>query len=788
MSGRCVVETLAEFGFWATPNTSGIILNSGELAFIYSGSEEVFVFHLKDRTLTGILQCPTSVNDLVLSEDEQYLFIACRSAVYCIKLSHELLRLSSIEPSSSVELKITSDHLVISEEGVLCLLTFGSVLVTLSRRDTSWLLLVNKTGELPGLFEMLNSYSIPAASDGTDKRKPVMHCVQLSNSSSLSESHLEPTLFKLLFGIDSALIRSPVILCGLPDGRLCSFSLRLPGIRVVHSLEEPVVFIGASVVMETEPSPHARCLVAVGEHGRVVIIKTCKGATEENSRQVSFTEGCVSGKVMSACVDKNCLFLSIDSDLLSISLAEKSSEKNGQELTEERARKIYHSLPNPISLNVCRIIALTKPSIKSADVVELHSLSDKGQFQSITFPQARVAGELSTQQQKQAGHSVKDLLSAIGDVCERASNLKTSIKSKNQILQHLNQVANISFLLLNNTEGTEQSIRCFATAKWTQLLQTDCLHLTCILENGSPYVMEQGWTLNITIYPLSDSSQEHNTSTNYSFLISNLNPGQKFEVTLPLTTANDILFPITISCVLVFPLKTLGDEKQLASLLKVQNSIISLPLNTLAVDWLHTLQLTSSISEKCVTTHTRSNSSLDSAQLFLRSKGKHKVVKAENKLFSACIKISLDLLKHTLVSKNSSKETPPSLCVALLDWLLSEPHRGVRGHLYESTTNTAVQHAQASNGQLVKLVAKEVNIGVEKETLAVVEVQVESLSLAAVCGLHHAILDRMQVFECVVLAQNVEPLIELRTEAGLLIDYQVFSTKSRIKLRPKRQM
>ncbi|XP_055006241.1 Fanconi anemia core complex-associated protein 100 isoform X2 [Boleophthalmus pectinirostris] len=693
-------------------------------------------------TVEGILQFPTSVSDLIQSEDNQHLFAACRSAVYSITLPHEIFRLAATESSSPTEFKITSDHLVIREERVLCLLTVGTTLVTLSRRGSSWLLTANKPRKKPDIFERLCSFSIPAVSDGTDERRPVMECVHLSDSSSLSDSHLEPTLFKLLFGIDSALIKSPIILCGLPDGRLCSLSLHLPGIRTVHSLEEPVVFIGASVAMETEPGPDACCLVAVGEHGRVVVIKTCEGATEEDPRQVSFTEGCVPGKVMSACVDKSCLYLSTGSDVLSINLAEESSGKSG--LIEERARKHNNSLLSPTSLNVCRVIALTKPTSKNSGGVELLGLSDKGQLQNIILPENGGGGESSVQQRTRVGRSVKDLLSAIGDVCQRASNLKSSIKSKNEILRHLNQVANVSFLLFNNTEGVEQPLRCLATVHWTRLLLKDSLHLTCILENNSSYSLEQGWTLNLTVYPLSDSSQEQKTSTNYSFPFCSLYPGQTFEVTLPLTAADDKLFPITISCVLVFSLKAVFDERQLASLLKGQNSTISVPLNTLAVDWLHALQLTTSFSEKNVAIHTRVNSSVDGVERFLTSKGKNKVEKVNSKPYSACIKISLDLLKHTLASKNANMETSPNLCVTFLSWLFSEPHRGVTGHQWERTTNTAVLHLQCLNGQLVKLVAKEVNFGIGNEILAVVEAQVESLSLAAVCGLHHAIVNRMQ--------------------------------------------
>lgn len=41
----------------------------------------------------------------------------------------------------------------------------------------------------------------------------------------------------------------------------------------------------------------------------------------------------------------------------------------------------------------------------------------------------------------------------------------------------------------------------------------------------------------------------------------------------------------------------------------------------------------------------------------------------------------------------------------------------------------------------------QVDLGIE-ESLKVIEVQVESRSLVAVCGLHHAILHRIQVFKC----------------------------------------
>lgn len=111
---------------------------------------------------------------------------------------------------------------------------------------------------------------------------------------------------------------------------------------------------------------HTLCLVAVGEHGRVVVIKTCKGATEEDVKQVSFAEGCVPGPVTSACVDKHHLYFSTGSDLLSLNLSEELGGKAGQIFNEESTSKTSYNLQSPISLNVCRLIALGRPTYNTA--------------------------------------------------------------------------------------------------------------------------------------------------------------------------------------------------------------------------------------------------------------------------------------------------------------------------------------------------------------------------------------------------------------------------------------
>ncbi|GAA6219867.1 Fanconi anemia core complex-associated protein 100 isoform X2 [Lates japonicus] len=794
MEGRCAVETWTEFGFSCTSYTPKIKFGLGTNVFLCTGSDEVFVFSTQERKLRAVLQFRGPVSDLVECHDKQLLYVSCRSGVYCISFPLLLSRVQSSPAdasSSPAELKISSDFLVVGEEGALSLLLVGSVLVILSQRDTSWLLSLYKTPERTqsSSYEMLGSFSLPQVL-GTEgqtgtRRRPVLVCVHSgdpkspsssstsSSEATITDSHfcLEPVLFKLLFGIDAALARSPVILCGLPDGRLCFLPLRLLGsrLRVLHSLEQPVVFVGSSVVMETGPGL-ARCLMAVGEQGRVVLMKTNKGGPEGGGDTAGFIEGCVPGPVVCGFVDEHHLYYSTGSDLLVLDLSEGSSWREGEERDGETSRKTAAALQSPTSLNVCRVIALAAPAHNTTGDVQLLGLTIRGQLQRIILPAGREDTGSSNLPSTQVGRSVRDLLSAIGDVCERASVLKTAIKSKNQILRHLNHVLNVSFLLLANKNSEEhlpmqeKQIRCHAVTRWSRLLQKDSLNLTCVLDNSSPYVLERGWTLSITVFPLSYSSSagRESSSTNFSFPFHNLNPGETLEVSLPLAAAGDTSFPMRVSCSLVFSLSSLLGEEETAHLPSLQSSCISLPLNTLTVDWLHTLQVNSPATHPISrnATSQSSNITTDTIQAFLNSHrsrcagrgegGGEGASKAEREQYSTSVRVSSELLRDTLVLKSSDldpqgpKSAPQNLCPSLLDWLLYESPEGVKmGHQGDRfVLSSSVVHARGPTGDTVKLTAKEVNVG--EESLRAIEVRIESSSIAAVCGLHHAVLRRIQ--------------------------------------------
>ncbi|KAM8838018.1 Fanconi anemia core complex-associated protein 100 isoform 2-T2 [Spinachia spinachia] len=752
MEGRCAVETWAEFGSSGTACTPWLKVGFGTDVLLCTGVDEVYVYSPREGKLTAVIEGPGPVTDLVESPDQQCLYVACASGVY--RVSSRLLgsragRSPADASPRAGALKLSPESLAFAEEGVLSLLLVGSVLLTLCQRDSSWILTLYRSSDL----ERLRSVRVPLAvpSETGRRRRPLLTCVQPSAGG----VRLEPILFKLLFGIDAALAKSPVVLCGLPDGRLCFLPLRPAGSRlgVLHSLEQPVVFVGASGVADAGRGL-ARCLVAVGEQGRVVLIES-----EGGGDRAAFVEGCVPGPVRCGCVDKKRLYYSTGSDLLALHLPEGSPEREGPSV--EKSRVTPAALRSPSSLNVCRVLALAEPTCNAAGQVELLGLSARGQLQRITLPVDSEDAGWPKAPSTRGGRSVGDLLSAIGDVGERAAVLKANVKSKNQILRRLNQVLNISFLLAAGTDGEEREkpIGCRATASWSRLLEEDSLTLTCVLDNSSPYVLERGWTLSVAASPLSGppAAGGQSSSAHFSFPFHSLHPGETLEVSLPLAAAGESCFPVTVSCSLIFSLAGLLGEEA-AVLPGLQPACVSLPLNTLTVDWLHALRVTSPAHGKAPS---QSSNTSDAVQAFLRlrrlSCGGGAEVAGERERHAASVRVSAASLRDAPAlrgceadAQGGVRSPPRNVGLSLMEWLLSEALGGVtavrRGD--RSALRCSVVHGRDPSGHPVKLTASEVDVaeqaGGREETLTAVEVRVESSSVAAVCGLHHAVLTRVQ--------------------------------------------
>lgn len=298
--------------------------------------------------------------------------------------------------------------------------------------------------------------------------------------------------------------------------------------------------------------------------------------------------------------------------------------------------------------------------------------------------------------------------------CDRASELKTAIRSKNQTLKHLNQVLNICFLLTGGSQ--DKPIRCHGVTEWRRLLREDSLDLTCVLENSSPFAFEQGWTLSVTAFPPSGppSRGGGNASRSFSFPFHSVQPGETFEVVLPLAAADGASFPMTISCSLVFSFLGLLAEEAAVNLPDSQRSF-ALPLNTLTVDWLHALQGGGSTATHSGAASQCGDSRTDAVRAFLNSRrigweaGGTSASGPEAEQFSASVRLSSELVGSALAwEPRGEKSARRDVCGPLLDWLLAAGCGGVRPGHHRDQVDGSVVRAQCPDGHPVKLSATEV--------------------------------------------------------------------------------
>ncbi|CAG04431.1 unnamed protein product [Tetraodon nigroviridis] len=749
-SERCSVETLADFGPIELPCSAKLVCGSQTEVFLCAGCDEIYVFSTKERKITA------SKSDSRRHGNHAY----CRTRMPSRRRSFAGCPPGSCgqcaDPSSRpVEVEVSSESLVVPEGGVCSLLLVGSELLTVSRTDSHWRLTLYRSQEQTGTnrCQTLTSFSLPLALDGKQeaavKRRPVLTCVHYGDKTPSSvcgsrperandgRSCVDPLLFTLLFGVEAALAGSPVVLCGLPDGCLYFLPLRSPGApRALCSLQQPVIAVGASSFNESGPQ-HAQCLLAMGEQGRVVLIRARRG---EEAPAACFLDRCLPGTLVCGCIGKNTLYYSVGSDFLKLDLSRGSYGGGGQNGEEEEASRRTEALHrSPTSLNVCGIVAVAELSREAAGgEAGLLGLSVGGQLRSITVPSQAEGADSSRGPPGppgptlQVGRGVRDHLSAIGDVCERASVLKGALRARGQVLKQLNQVMNISFLLAAGAEA-EEPIRCGAATEWSSSLGRDSLNLSCVLDNSSPYTLEPRLDVNIP-------------------------PGGRLQVSLPLADAAEafLFLPLVVSCSLIFSLSALLPAEEAAPP-GLQASCISLPLNTLCVDWLHALQWSGPGASPQKDAARLSSTTTETIQAFIKSHQLACEGAAEGRgparaprRYSASVQVSAQLIDGATGWKGSGAEGQGGTrCSSFLEWLLSEGCGGVsRGGPREPVSSPVLQ-APGLDGHAVTLTAKEVNVGEESTgrdgCLAAVLLHVDSSLMAAVCGLHHAVLRRLQL-------------------------------------------
>ncbi|KAB5555660.1 hypothetical protein PHYPO_G00036650 [Pangasianodon hypophthalmus] len=770
---RCLVECWADFG----DLLSAKVISHGPDVILSTGTEHIFVFSGQERRVKTVLQFESPVTSLALSADQCSVYALCENnLLYWTRLSPESSSFSAEQGDDPALSVVSRDSVLVKDGNVLSFTVAEDILITVSLQESFWsfhLYELPRCSTRSPVFQKRAGFQVPAvtglAQNDVDLQArtssaPSLTCIY-PNSSPKAHAckrhpRLDPLLFRLLFGVDASLINSPIILCGLPDGRLVFFPLLLPAlissrgeqkpqIRIFYSLEQPVAFIGTSVIGDQGP----QCLVVIGQRGRILLIRANQRSSVGKAADCRFVEHIVPGPVVCACVDGEHLYYSTATNLFSLSLSKTLTPSSSSSSITAASEGDITRPGSAVCLNVCRVIALTEPSISPAGSVQLLAVSLSGRLLQVTLPQDSDKANVSRLASSQAGQKIKDLLAGIGNVWERATVEKQQLELKNNTLKRLNHVLNICHLLLSCQKNDQEvcdlqpPISCQGAAKWNTLLQKDSLVLTCILENQSSCVLDQGWTLCLQVQS-SLSVSAGGSSRTYSFALMKLDCGQKAEVTLPLESDGDLFLPVQIHCSLVYTLQSLLNPEEYRQLsvsdtslsrLLTHTGCICLALNTLTLDWLDALRIGDPTQNG---DHIpKQISTWEATRILLSSRQIHtdEPVMPKAAPHTVAIHISSELLRDRLNLHDCSSTL---LCISVLKWLLC----GTLKTEGQEVVQSPVVCAKGPDRQAVRLLTKEVILSDFRSEgpLSVVEVQVESVSMSAVCGLHHAVLRRVQ--------------------------------------------
>ncbi|KYO37092.1 Fanconi anemia core complex-associated protein 100 isoform X2 [Alligator mississippiensis] len=786
-----------------------VLCHDGRI-YLSNGSAFVYVYDQEGRLLQAVYRFPDQVWHVELLPLHRQLYILCaKTGIYCLSLDQQSRVTEAPTGDGDGDSKeadgpanvlpVDADACIFPDADLCAFTLLSNFIITLAQAQGKWWMELH---ELPApsqeppacrhISKVGFSTGAPAGGDGdapASRFLPVLCCALAPGSGDglwcSGGFILAEPLFSLLFGVDAAMLDSPMILGGFPDGQLCSVPLKAlsaaadadtnatagpdPPVKVLHHLEEPVVFIGALRTERREadeaddpplPPGDADCVVAVGHYGKLVAIKAGR---REEAPAPELREYYLRGPVLcAACSSGSRMYYSTHSDISAVDL-ECGSNASDSEDGDDTAAGVLPPVLAPASLSICSVVALSLSSRAAEGESELLALSAKGRLMTCDLCSPEEVHPVRLTPDK-AGQRIKELLSGIGNVSERVSFLKKAVDHKNRALTCLNQVLDVSAALLSGQDGAKP-ITCTITAAWSRLLLRDTLSVSCMLENSSDHSLEQGWTLCVQLLAGTCALDEAtaDTGTTYTFPVEQLPPGGQREVTLPLGTAEDakLELPLTVSCALFYSLREILDSgpdslddlfPDDSPLLSPDREGICLPLSECTIDMLQCLRVGEAAGPA---------SAPDPVEAFLETAG----VQAEsngtsgsNGLGDEClvpsaasIKVSSELLKSALKDFSAGA----ALSCATLRWLLAENTAAEA----LSSQDVAEVRGLAPDGGEVQLLIREVAMNdlCPAGPIQAVEILIQSSSLADLCGVHHAVIGRIQALVLEQAAQGSGP-------------------------------
>ncbi|XP_014442213.1 LOW QUALITY PROTEIN: Fanconi anemia core complex-associated protein 100 [Tupaia chinensis] len=784
--------------------------------FVSTGSELVYVYGQEGGLLTAVYRFPGRVWHLEFLAPRRALYVLCAwKGLYCLSLDHPSRPASQDdgesedgEPPSPV-VPVDPDACVLLDASLCAFTLLDNVLVTLVQGPAQWKMqLFDRPcpGEDPRPGDQIGEVTLSACTPvagvpGNPTSPPFLPvlCCVLPPGTRVTHSHtwghgsfvLDEALFGLLFGADATLLESPVILCGLPDGQLCCVVLKalvLPRsvpsdpaalVQILHHLEEPVVFIGAvrtepwagEAMGETLSTVHADCLVALGHHGRTLAIKASWGESGNPVPELREYH-LVEPVLCAACGGGGHVYYSTPTDLCVVDLSWGGSPADPEE--PSGGPGTLPALLCPASLSICSAVALSVAPGEAKGSAKLFALSAKGRLMRCSLDSTSELPGSARATPESTGRRVKELLSGIGAVSERVSFLKRAVDQRNQALASLNEAMNVSCALLSS-RGGPRPISCTITAAWGRPSLRDVLTATCLLESSGGFQLGHGWALCVQVLSCSRALDldAAGSAVTYTIPVDQLGPGSRREVALPLGPGEDgeLDLPVTVSCALFYSLReAVGGalapvdswedpslDERAPNILPEQEGIC-LPLSRHTVDMLQGLRFPSLLPAHAQVTCLLgpAGNPVDAFLDTRRELGPEPAgpTSPQTKALSpsvACIKVSAELLRAAL------QHGPPGvpLSCATLQWLLAE---NAAVDVVRARALSSVQGV-APDGADVHLIVREVAMVdlCPAGPLQVVEVQVESPSLADLCRAHHAIIGRLQTLVMEQAAQGSSP-------------------------------
>lgn len=328
--------------------------------------------------------------------------LAERSSLFACRLAEQTDGDGQETNCPSGVLPVEADACVFPDSSLCMFTLLNTFVITLSQADGKWWM---KLHELPRPEQEGSPYRQvsevgfcpgPVPGDQGDAPPssflPVLCCASSPGTAGSGEGPwcsggfvLEEPLFSLLFGIDAAMLESPMILCGFPDGQLCSVPLKALSsspavdgchdisnqdspVKILHHLEEPIVFIGA-LRTEQRAAEDAEdeqlfgeagcdCVVAVGHYGKMVAVKADQ---RDEATVPELREYYLRGPVLcAACGSGSRMYYSTHSDISAVDL-----DRGGDSSDPEDAESCTGVLPpvlSPASLSICSVVALSLSS------------------------------------------------------------------------------------------------------------------------------------------------------------------------------------------------------------------------------------------------------------------------------------------------------------------------------------------------------------------------------------------------------------------------------------------